>query len=157
MQPAMLWPGLRYRDAPAAIRFLAEAFGFEVVAAYPGDEPGTIAHAELRWPAGGGVMLGSHRDGGVISELPPGTGSICIVVDDPDAAFARAQAAGATIVQRPTDQDYGSREVTARDPRGVYWSFGTYAGAATPAGSPHGLEDPDLRQKRTEDGPDSPK
>ena len=129
MQPAMLWPGLRYRDAPAAIRFLVEAFGFEEVAAYPGEEPGTIAHAELRWPGGGGVMLGSHRDGSAISELPPGTGSVYIVVSDPDALFARAEAAGATIARSLRDEDYGSRGFTARDPEGVYWSFGTYAGA----------------------------
>ena len=35
-------------------------------------------------------------------------------------------AAGATIERELTDQDYGSREFTARDPEGNLWSFGTY-------------------------------
>jgi uncharacterized glyoxalase superfamily protein PhnB len=29
------------------------------------------------------------------------------------------------------DEDYGSRGFTARDPEGVTWSFGTYAGAGS--------------------------
>ncbi len=38
-------------------------------------------------------------------------------------------AAGATIVRGLRDEDYGSRGFTCRDPEGVFWSFGTYAGA----------------------------
>jgi uncharacterized glyoxalase superfamily protein PhnB len=125
---AVVWPTLRYRDAPAAIRFLVEAFGFEETAVYPGETEGTVAHAELRWPGGGGVMLGSGRADSTIADLPPGTGSIYIVTDQPDALFARATAAGATVVQEPRDEDYGSRGFTVRDPEGVFWSFGTYGG-----------------------------
>lgn len=51
-----------------------------------------------------------------------------VVVEDPDAHHnhKRAQAAGAEIVRELTDQDYGSREYSARDPEGNLWSFGTY-------------------------------
>lgn len=125
-----IWPTLTYRDAPAAIRFLVEAFGFEEVASHPGSEPGVIDHAELRWPGGGGVMLGSAREDSVLSGLPPGVGSVYVVTDEPDALHDRASAAGATIVRGLRDEDYGSRGFTARDPEGVYWSFGTYGGAA---------------------------
>src|SRR5436305_4414100 len=38
-----------------------DAFGFEKVAVYTGDDPTVVDHAELRWPGGGGVMLGSVR------------------------------------------------------------------------------------------------
>ena len=51
---------------------------------------------------------------------------IYLVVDDPDAHYERAVAAGAEIVQPLTDEDYGSRGYTARDPEGNVWSFGTY-------------------------------
>jgi uncharacterized glyoxalase superfamily protein PhnB len=74
-------------------------------------------------------MLGSDRQDSVIAELPVGTGSVYVVTDEPDALFVRAEAAGATIVQGLTDEDYGSRGFTIRDPEGVFWSFGTYAGA----------------------------
>jgi uncharacterized glyoxalase superfamily protein PhnB len=126
---ATVWPTLRYADAPAAIRFLVEAFGFEEVVRYPGASEDIVAHAELRWPGGGGLMLGSSsREDSAISELPPGVGSVYVVTADPDALYERAVAAGATVVRGLTDQDYGSREFSVRDPEGVYWSFGTYGG-----------------------------
>ncbi|HSK55486.1 MAG TPA: VOC family protein, partial [Jiangellales bacterium] len=80
------------------------------------------------WPEGGGVMLGSVREGGVLDGLPPGTGSVYVVVTDPDELFARATAAGATVVRALRDEDYGSRDFVVRDPEGVFWCFGTYAG-----------------------------
>lgn len=126
----LIWPAFRYADAPAAIRFLVDALGFEEVARYDGDSPGVVAHAELRGPNGGGIMLGSaSRTDSALAELPAGVGSAYLVVDDPDALYARATAAGATVVHEPTDQDYGSREFTIRDPEGVFWSVGTYGGA----------------------------
>jgi uncharacterized glyoxalase superfamily protein PhnB len=128
MSRTLVWPGLRYSDAHAAIRFLVDAFGFEEVAVYASGD--VVDHAELRWPGGGGVMLGSaQRTESTISDLPAGTGSVYIVTDDPDGLYKRAVAAGATIVAGLRDEDYGSRGFTARDPEGVFWSFGTYAGA----------------------------
>ena len=126
---ATVWPTLTYRDARAAIRFLVDAFGFEEVVSYPGTDESIVSHAELRWPAGGGVMLGTARADSVIADLPPGTGSIYVVTEDPDALFERARAAGARVVQELHDTDYGSRDFAVRDPEGVYWNFGTYPGA----------------------------
>lgn len=127
--PAVVWPTLTYRDAPAAIRFLVDAFGFRETAVYTGQAPDVVVHAELRWPGGGGVMLGTHRPDSVLADLPPATGSIYIVTDQPDALYERAVAAGATVVREPRDEDYGARGFSVRDPEGVIWSFGTYGGA----------------------------
>lgn len=124
-----VWPTLRYRDAQAAIRFLVETFGFSEAVVYVSQDGTVVDHAELRWPLGGGVMLGSARDDSPINELPPGTGSVYAITDDPDGLYERARKAGAVIVRELRDEDYGSRGFTARDPEGVYWSFGTYAGA----------------------------
>ncbi|AKE89296.1 MULTISPECIES: VOC family protein [Rhodococcus] len=124
-----VWPCLSYTDARAAIRFLVDAFGFTENAVYgDGDR---VDHAELRWPHGGGVMLGSAGRGGPI-ETPAGTGCIYLVAPDAtavDTLHERAVAAGATIVVALHDTDYGSHDFTCRDPQGVYWSFGTYPGA----------------------------
>jgi uncharacterized glyoxalase superfamily protein PhnB len=122
-----VWPALRYRDARAAIRFLIDAFGFEELVVY--GEGDRVDHAELRWPQGGGIMLGSDREDSSISSLPTGTGAVYLVTDDPDGLYERAKAAGAEITRELTDTDYGSRDFGARDPEGVLWSFGTYAGA----------------------------
>jgi uncharacterized glyoxalase superfamily protein PhnB len=129
---ATLWPVLRCTDAPAAIRFLTAAFGF-TEALVPGEADGVIAHAELGWPPGGGVMLGSF-DERVLTHRPSGGTSVYAVTDDPDSLFDRAVAAGAEVVQGPLDEPHG-RGFTVRDAEGNLWSFGTYRGAAPTAGA----------------------
>jgi uncharacterized glyoxalase superfamily protein PhnB len=126
-----IFPALRYEDAPAAIAWLRDTFGFEVVADYrSSEEPNRVDHAELRWIEGGGVMLGSGREDSSLKNLPTGIGSIYLVTQRPDELYERARRAGASIEMELHDTDYGSRGFTCRDPEGVYWSFGTYAGAA---------------------------
>lgn len=124
-----IWPALAYADAPAAIRFLVKAFGFVETLVVPGEGGREIAHAELCWPEGGGVMLGSTSDDSVFGRMKPGMTSIYVVTDAPDAVFQRATAAGAEVVRELKDEDYGSRGFTVRDPEGNLWTFGTYRGA----------------------------
>ncbi len=122
--PPQVWPTLRARDARGLIRFLVDAFGFEETVVYgDGDR---VDHAQLSWPLGGGIMLGSARDDAFA--LKPGTFGCYVVADDIDGLHARAAAAGAEIVRQPFDTDYGSRDFMARDPEGNRWSFGTYRG-----------------------------
>ncbi|MCW2967750.1 MAG: glyoxalase [Solirubrobacteraceae bacterium] len=125
--PPQVWPTLRARDARGLIRFLVDAFGFaEVVVHGEGDQ---VAHAQLAWPLGGGIMLGSARPAdGDQWPLQPGTFGAYVVCDEPDALCERARAAGAEILAEPHDQPYGSRAFTVRDPEGNRWSFGTYRG-----------------------------
>jgi uncharacterized glyoxalase superfamily protein PhnB len=125
--PPNVWPSLRAKDAYRLIRFLVDAFGFEETTVH-GDGT-TVDHAELCWPLGGGIMLGSARDNDDDSwPLQPGTFGCYVVTDDPDALCARASAAGAEITMALRDTDYGSRDFAARDPEGNLWSFGTYRG-----------------------------
>jgi uncharacterized glyoxalase superfamily protein PhnB len=124
-----VWPTLRARDARALIRFLVDAFGFEDTVVYgDGDR---VDHAQLSWPPGGGIMLGSARAADSADDdwpLRPGTFGAYVVTDDPDKLFARATAAGATVLRELHDTDYGSRDFAVRDPEGNNWSFGTYRG-----------------------------
>jgi uncharacterized glyoxalase superfamily protein PhnB len=126
-----VWPILTYRDGRAAIAFLTKAFGFEERAVYAReDDPFVIEHAELRWPLGGGIMLGTAgKDDSPFGRREPGNDSVYVVCDDPDALFERATEAAAEVVRGLRDEDYGSRGFTVRDPEGNLWSFGTYAGA----------------------------
>ncbi len=120
-----VYPALRYRDAPKAIRWLGEAFGLTEHLVVPGEE-GKVAHAELRSGLGL-VMLGSTTDGsdGRLAE-PQGPAGVYVVVEDVETHYRRAQEAGAEIVLPLTGTDYGSREYTAKDLEGNLWSFGTY-------------------------------
>ncbi|GDY28435.1 VOC family protein [Gandjariella thermophila] len=122
-----VWPTLRARDARGLIRFLVDTFGFEETAVYgDGDR---VEHAQLSWPPGGGVMLGSVRDTPEDPwPVPPGSFGAYVVTDEPDALYARAKATGAEIIQDLHDTDYGSRGFAVRDPEGNRWSFGTYRG-----------------------------
>ena len=129
--PAIV-PCLSYRDAPAAIAWLKEAFGFTENMVVPGPD-GTIAHAQLAL-GNGMVMVGSERDDELQMRIPCDLGgvtqSIYVVVEDADAHYARAVAAGAEIVRELEDTPYGSRDYSARDPEGHLWNFGTYQPSA---------------------------
>lgn len=123
-------PTMRYRDARVAIEWLCEAFGFErhlVVEA----KDGSIAHAQLTF-RNGMIMLGTIRDDafGRLSRTPGELGAVTqspyIVVEDPDAHYARARAAGAEVVFDIKDEDYGGRGYSCRDPEGHLWNFGSY-------------------------------
>lgn len=123
--PAQVWPTLRANDARALIRFLVEAFGFEETVVHGEGE--RVDHAQLSWPLGGGIMLGSVRDD---QKWPMRAGSSAayVVTDDPDTLCARALAAGAELMTELHDTDYGSRDFGVRDPEGNLWYFGTYRG-----------------------------
>jgi uncharacterized glyoxalase superfamily protein PhnB len=125
--PPNVWPGLRSRNARALIRFLVDAFGFEETVVY--GEGDRVDHAQLSWPLGGGVMLGSTRaDPNDTFDRQPGTAGVYVVTDDPEPLFRRATAAGATVVRGLQHTDYGSHEFSVKDPDGNIWSFGTYRG-----------------------------
>lgn len=139
--PPQVWPTLRATDARALIAFLVEAFGFIEVVAW-GDQPDGggehVVHAQLAWPEGGGIMLGSAgRTTDDPWALAPGSFGAYVVTADPQAVHARAVAAGATITEGVHETDYGSTDFAARDPEGNRWSFGTYAGEPVPAGAPN--------------------
>jgi uncharacterized glyoxalase superfamily protein PhnB len=126
-----VWPSFVARNASALVDFYVEAFGFTISAMYgDGDPVNHIDHCELLWPQGGGIMLGDEHSGGESERSrQPGTFSVYIVTDEPDALYERAIAAGATQVRGLNNTDYGSREFAVKDPEGNQWTFGTYRGA----------------------------
>jgi uncharacterized glyoxalase superfamily protein PhnB len=124
--PPQVWPTFRARDARVLIKFLTDAFGFEETVVY--GEGDRVEHAELAWPPGGGVMLGSSRSDDDAMMLRPGNFHAYVVCDDPDALFTRAVENGAQVTRELYDTDYGSRDFAVQDPEGNHWSFGTYRG-----------------------------
>jgi uncharacterized glyoxalase superfamily protein PhnB len=124
-------PSMQYRNAPDAIEWLSRVFGFEKHAVYPG--PGnTIMHAELTL-GGGMIMLGSVNDNSVRRHmmLPAELGGarthgVNLIVKDADEVYARAEAAGAEIVEAIEDKPFGGRGFACRDPEGYIWNVVTY-------------------------------
>ena len=122
-----IYPSLSYDDAASMIDWLCGAFGFTKRLVVPGPD-GTIAHSELSLGPGVIMVSSAKLDAGRVSprSLPAVNQAVCIRIDDPDAHFVQAKAAGAAVLQELKDEEYGSRGYMAKDPEGHIWYFGTY-------------------------------
>jgi uncharacterized glyoxalase superfamily protein PhnB len=114
-QAPNIYPALQYADADAALEWLSRAFGFEERVVYRSDE-GAVHHAEMS--LGPGIIMFGQGE-----QAPQ---SVYVAVEDADAHYERAKAAGAQITREIEDTYYDSREYTCKDPEGNVWSFGTY-------------------------------
>ncbi|MCY0905667.1 VOC family protein [Arthrobacter sp. H14-L1] len=120
-----VWPALQARDAVALIDYLVDCFGFLKTAVYMDGEE--VAHAQLDWPEGGGIMLGSHKPEGPFT-LKPGTFAAYVVSSDVPALHRRVLEKGGLTVTELVQTDYGSMDFSASDTEGNNWTFGTYRG-----------------------------
>jgi uncharacterized glyoxalase superfamily protein PhnB len=131
-------PGMRYRDCPAAIEWLCSALGFEKQAVHMDGE--LVMHAQLTF-GNGMIMLGSaqrQNDYSKWTAMPDEVGgreirSVSLVVDDCDAAYVQAKAAGAEMVFDLEEKPYGGKGFTCRDPEGYLWHVGSYDPWAGPS------------------------
>ena len=120
-----LFAYLRMKDAARAIEFYQRAFG--ATEKFRLCEPsGRVGHAELDF--GGTTLMLSDEfpEYGIHGPETLGgtTLSIHLHVDDADALIRRAVAVGVTLVRPATDQFYGERSGTVRDPFGHEWNIG---------------------------------
>ena len=131
--PAVI-PMLAYEDGPAAMRWLAEAFGFRERTRRL-DRDGRLSHGEME--AGKGlIMLATpsphyhgpkrHReeseDARKWSEVPYIIDGVLVYVDDVAAHFERARAAGAIILS-PVEEAGEGKRYRAEDLEGHRWMF----------------------------------
>jgi uncharacterized glyoxalase superfamily protein PhnB len=133
-----LMSALCYRDPRAALTFLENAFGFEIVLLLE-DAEGNVGHSEMRFGTGV-IMIGSewtaeHKSPASIGGLM--TQTVHIQLQEPDADLdahcARARAAGAIIIAEPETQFYGDRTYRCKDPEGHIWTIGQTIEATDPA------------------------
>lgn len=125
-------PHIMVDDAVAAIEFYRRAFGAreDVRIDAPG---GGVLHAEIS--IGGSVLMlgdaGAAEAGSGSFAPPPVLGGgtsvmLHVFVPDVDALAERAAAAGAEVLQPPTDMFHGDRTVILKDPSGHLWVFLTH-------------------------------
>lgn len=110
-------PYLAIRGAARLMDFVREAFGAVELLRVPRPD-GTLQHAEVR--IGDSVVEMGDR-----GDAAPSPGAIHLYVEDADAVYARALAAGAVTVVGITDMPYGDREGDVEDPFGNRWYIGT--------------------------------
>lgn len=128
-----LSPALAVRDAAAAMDWYGRVFGAEELFRLTAPD-GSVVHGEMR--LGGGVLMLGEESPDHGSLAPPSVGGTAVrlhlYVDDVDALFARATAAGAEVLIPLDDQFYGDRSGRLRDPFGHEWIPATRQEEMTP-------------------------
>ena len=114
-------------DPEAALQFYRDTLGFEVRK--------DVGYQDMRWitvgpvgrPETSIVLHPPAVDPGITDDerrtilelIAKGSyGAVTRAADDLDGLYERLEAAGADVIQEPTDQDYGVRDCAFRDPAG---------------------------------------
>jgi uncharacterized glyoxalase superfamily protein PhnB len=116
--PSTVIPVLVYPDVREAVAWLSAAFGFT-----ERTRIGESHRAQLSIGADGAMIVADVRG----EQQPPQQGIVThtmkVRVEDVEAAFQRARAHGARVLEPPVDQVYGERECTVEDLAGHRWQF----------------------------------
>ncbi len=129
-------PYLVVSNGEHAIEFYKKAFGAVELYRMPAPDGRRLMHASLEIN-GSGVMLadefpehGGNRGPDMVGST---TVTIHLQVPNADKAFARAVAAGATVIMPLADMFWGDRFGTLRDPFGHEWSIAHHVRDVPPA------------------------
>jgi len=124
-------PFMSAKGADKLIDFLKRAFGAEEVMRMPGPD-GVVMHAE--------VNIGNSRlMVGEAMQTGPTQGSFYLYLNNVDAVYKQAVAAGAKSEREPKDEFWGDRMGTVKDPFGNTWSIATHKADVPPAAMPKRL------------------
>jgi predicted enzyme related to lactoylglutathione lyase len=128
--PDTILPHVFYRDVAEAVAWLSKTFGFKEHYRYGQPVGGAQVHLGNAW-----IMLTRVEQGSLSpSELGYGTQSLTVFVDDVEAHFQRAKAAGAKIVEELHETEYGELQYGVEDLDGHHWLFSRHARDLSPDG-----------------------
>ena len=127
-------PQLTVRDATRAVEFYKRAFGAVELMRLPSMDGKSIMHAELK--LGDSIVFLGDEFPEMGCRSPQSLGGVAsslhLYVEDVDAAFNRAVAAGAQVRMPVTDMFWGDRYGKVADPFGHEWGIGTHKEDLTP-------------------------
>jgi len=115
-------PYLIAKDGPALLEFAKQAFGGEETFRTVGSAGGL--HGEVR--IGDSMLMMGGGIPGKEFHFTPNTHALHIYVEDVDAVYTKALAAGATSIDAPRDQEYGERSASVMDPADNIWYIATH-------------------------------
>lgn len=141
-------PHLVCDGAAAAIEFYKKAFGATEVGRMPGQN-GRLMHGHIVIGDSAVMLVDENRQFGMLGPktLKGSPVTIHLYVEDVDAFFARAVAAGAKATMPPADMFWGDRYGVVEDPFGHHWSIATHKRDLSPA---------EMQQAMKAAGPHSP-
>jgi PhnB protein len=123
-----LTPHIVVNDGAKAIEFYKNAFGAEEIFRMPTPDGSKIAHGELKIGDSIFFLSDEFPEMGAKSPLSLGGthGGLGLYVEDTDAVYEKAIAAGATSVMPPSDAFWGDRYGKVTDPFGHSWAIMTH-------------------------------
>ncbi|MEM9012268.1 MAG: VOC family protein [Pseudomonadota bacterium] len=126
---------LAVNGAAEAIAFYEKAFGAEEVFRLAGADGSSISHAEMQLGASRLMLSDEHPDFGALAPETVGGSPVKLhlAVEDADATFAQALAAGATELRPLRDQFHGERSGLVADPYGYAWFIAQTVEEVSPA------------------------
>ena len=128
-----LTPHLICAGASEAIAFYAQAFGAVEISRLAGPD-GKLMNAQIRIGDSNLMLVDEMPQWGALGPTARGGTPVTLhlYVEQVDAAYAQAVAAGATPVMPPQDMFWGDRYGQVRDPFGHLWSLATHQRDLTP-------------------------
>jgi PhnB protein len=123
-----LTPHLVVKGAGQAIKFYKKAFGAEEISRVPGPDGKSLMHAELKIGDSRLFLVDEFPEMGCRGPLGIGGTPVTIhmYVEDVDAVFNKAVAAGAQVRMPLEDMFWGDRYGKVADPFGHEWSLATH-------------------------------
>jgi len=126
-------PYLIVDGGASALEFYQRAFGAKEIMRVPAPG-GKVGHAEIK--IGNSFIMLADETPDMDARSPKSYGgspvSILLYVKDVDKQFAQAVAAGGTVTRPVTDQFYGDRSGSLKDPFGHTWHISTHKEDVSP-------------------------
>ena len=119
-------PSISVNGARKFIDFMKQAFGAQDIVNMPTPD-GKVMHAELK--IGDSIIMTGDAMGG----FEPMPCMLMLYVNDVDAAYKRAEQAGAKSVIEPSNMFWGDRSGRVKDPFGNFWILSTHVEDVSPA------------------------
>src|SRR6266496_2345251 len=121
-------PMLSVRQGAKAVEFYKNAFGAEQLFCVGDAEKGVVALLSVNgaefWVADEAPEFLNFSPESMGADFCGTMVRMVMVVEDPDAVFARAVGAGSKVVSAVEDKEYGWRVGRLRDPFGHHWEIG---------------------------------
>ncbi len=139
-----LTPYFVVKGAPRLIEFMQQAFGAELVARFDSPDGSRIMHSEIR--IGDSMIELGEPEGDIKSHRI----AMHLYVGNAGEVYDRALAAGAESLLPLTDQWYGDREGSVRDPLGNHWYIATHLATGSKPSPDFGTVTPFIHVRGTD-------